>query len=97
MLENYRFLAHPKRLSLPPERVGGLWRVGLRGLCDRLLMAAEAQGIATIAQASIAEMSDIVRETLGIPEDRDVLRDFIWLCRRRASRQSIQNRTRTTG
>ena len=39
-------------------------------------MAAEAQGIATIAQASIAEMSDIVRETLGIPEDRDVLARF---------------------
>jgi nitroreductase len=37
------------------------------------MMAAEAKGIATIAQASIAEMSDIVRETLDIPEDRDVL------------------------
>ena len=71
MLENYRFFGAPKRLSLPRKS----WAYGVLdcgAFVTAFVMAAEAKGIATIAQASIAEMSD-VRETLGIPEDRDVL------------------------
>ena len=74
MLENYRFFGAPQAVVITtPKELGAYGVLDCGAFVTAFMMAAEAKGIATIAQASIAEMSDIVRETLGIPEDRDVL------------------------
>jgi nitroreductase len=74
MLENYRFFGAPQAVVITtPKELGAYGILDCGAFVTAFMMAAEAKGIATIAQASIAEMSDIVRETLDIPEDRDVL------------------------
>ncbi len=74
MLENYRFFGAPQAVIITtPKELGAYGILDCGAFVTAFMMAAEAKGIATIAQASIAEMSEIVRATLGIPEDRDVL------------------------
>ena len=74
MLENYRFFGAPQAVvSTTPKELGAYGILDCGAFVTAFMMAAEAKGIATIAQASIAEMSEIVRDTLAIPEDRDVL------------------------
>ena len=74
MLENYRFFGAPQAVVITtPKELGAYGILDCGAFVTAFMMAAEAKGIATIAQASIAEMSEIVRDTLAIPEDRDVL------------------------
>ena len=74
MLENYRFFGAPQAVLITtPKELGAYGILDCGAFVTAFMMAAEAKGIATIAQASIAEMSEIVREALDIPEDRDVL------------------------
>lgn len=74
MLENYRFFGAPQLVVITtPKELGAYGILDCGAFITALMMAAESRGIATIAQASIAEMSEIVRDTLAIPEDRDVL------------------------
>ena len=74
MLENYRFFGAPQAVVITtPRELGAYGILDCGAFVTAFMIAAEANGIATIAQASIAEMSDIVRDTLDIPEDRNVL------------------------
>ena len=74
MLENYRFFGAPQVVVITtPKQLGAYGVLDCGAFVTAFMMAAESRGIATIAQASIAEMSEIVRDTLAIPEDRDVL------------------------
>jgi nitroreductase len=74
MLENYRFFGAPQAVVVTtPKELGAYGVLDCGAFVTAFMMAAHAKGIATIAQASIAEMSEIVRDTLGIPKDRDVL------------------------
>ena len=74
MLENYRFFGAPQVVIIStPKELGAYGILDCGAFVTAFMMAAEAKGIATIAQASIAELSDIVRDTSDIPLDRDVL------------------------
>jgi nitroreductase len=74
MLENYRFFGAPQAVVVTtPKELGAYGVLDCGAFVTAFMMAAQAKGIATIAQASIAEMSEIVRDTLGIPRNRDVL------------------------
>ena len=74
MLENYRFFGAPQAIVITtPKELGAYGILDCGAFVTAFMMAAEAKGIATIAQASIAGMSEIVREALDISEDRDVL------------------------
>jgi len=74
MLENYRFFGAPQAVVITtPKELGAYGVLDCGAFVSAFMMAAQSRGIATIAQASIAEMSDIVREMLHIPQDRDVL------------------------
>ena len=74
MLENYRFFGAPQAIVITtPKELGAYGILDCGAFVTAFMMAAEAKGIATIAQASIAELSEIVREALDIPEDRNVL------------------------
>ena len=56
-----------------PQEMGGLGRVESGGFVTAFTLAAQALGIATIAQAAIAGMAPILRENLQIEADRDIL------------------------
>jgi nitroreductase len=74
MLENYRFFGARQAVVITtPKELGAYGILDCGAFVTAFMMAAQARGIATIAQASIAEMSEIVREILDIPQDRDVL------------------------
>jgi nitroreductase len=76
MLENYRFFGSPQAVVVTtPKELGAYGVLDCGAFVTAFMMTAHAKGIATIAQASIAEMSEIVRDTLGIPKDRDVYAD----------------------
>lgn len=74
MLENYRFFGAPQAVIVTtPKELGAYGVLDCGAFVTAFMMAAEAKGVATIAQASIAEMSDLVRGILDIPQERDVL------------------------
>jgi nitroreductase len=69
-LENFRFFGAPHLVLITTHA-----SLGARGMLDcggyvtNLLLAAQALGIATVPQASIAYRADVLRDQLQIPED----------------------------
>lgn len=74
MLENYRFFGAPHVAIITSEaRLGPYGYVDCGAYVSNFLLAAASLGIATIAQASVAMYSNVVREHLSIPETRHVV------------------------
>lgn len=74
MLENFRFFGAPHvAVITSPTALGTYGVMDCGGYVANLLNAAEALGVAAIAQAAIAMYADVVRDQLGIGEDRSVV------------------------
>lgn len=73
-VENFRLFGAPHVAIVTSEAT-----LGVHGAIDcgayvgNFLLAAQALGIATIAQAALASWPDLVRETLGLPPQRHVV------------------------
>jgi len=67
---NYRFFGAPVGLLVFLDRrlAKGSW-IDIGIFIQNIMLAAEAEGLATCPQASLAEYPDIVRDTLGIDND----------------------------
>lgn len=73
-LENFRFFGAPHVVVITSEAaLGPYGYVDCGAYVATLLLAAQARGLATIAQASIAGYSAAVREALGLPDSRHVV------------------------
>jgi nitroreductase len=73
-LENFRFFGAPHVAVLTmPAGMGPYGALDVGGFLVSFLLAAEAEGVATIAQAALAAYAPTLRETLAIPDDRTVL------------------------
>jgi nitroreductase len=74
MLENYRFFGAPHVAIITSEaRLGPYGYVDCGAYVSNFLLAAANLGVATIAQASVAMYSNVVREHLSIPDTRHVV------------------------
>jgi nitroreductase len=74
MLENFRFFGAPHvAIVTSPKALGTYGVMDCGGYVANLLNAAEALGVNAIAQAAIAMYADVVRDRIGIPEDRSVV------------------------
>ncbi len=73
-LENFRFFGAPHvALLTVPAGMGAYGALDLGGFLTNFLLAAQAEGIATIAQAALAAYGGAIRESVGIPNDRVLL------------------------
>lgn len=73
-LENFRFFGAPHVAVLTmPAGMGAYGALDVGGFLVSFLLAAEAEGVATIAQAALAAYAPTLHETLAIPADREVL------------------------
>ncbi|UZW58280.1 nitroreductase (plasmid) [Sphingobium sp. JS3065] len=73
-LENFRLFGAPHALILTSPRALGVYGVLDCGIyMGTLLLAAQSLGIAMVPQAALATYSSLIRETLNIPPDRDVV------------------------
>jgi nitroreductase len=73
-LRNYEFFGAPiVTVITAPKSLGVYAAVDCGLYVQTLLLAATALGVASIAQASLANFSPFVRSYLGIPEDRMVV------------------------
>lgn len=74
MLENFRFFGAPHVAVIStPTSLGPYGAVDCGGYVTALMLAAQSLGVASIAQAAIAEFSPLVHDHLGIPADRDIV------------------------
>ncbi len=74
MLENFRFFGAPHvAIITSPKALGTYGVMDCGGYVANLLTAAEALGVNAIAQAAIAMYADVVRDQVGIPEDRSIV------------------------
>jgi nitroreductase len=74
MLENYRFFGAPHVAIITSEaRLGPYGYVDCGAYVSNFLLAAASLGVATIAQASVAMYSNVVREHLSIPDTRHIV------------------------
>ncbi|GAA2974068.1 nitroreductase [Microbacterium terrae] len=74
MLRNFQFFGAPHVVIITSDRDQGVYgAVDCGGYVANLVNAATALGVATIAQAAIAMHSDIVRQELAIPDDRQIV------------------------
>jgi nitroreductase len=53
--------------------MGTYGALDLGGFLTNFLLAAETEGVSTIAQAALAAYGSAIRESLGIPDDRALL------------------------
>jgi nitroreductase len=73
-LENFRFFGAPHVAVLTmPAGMGSYGALDAGAFLMSFLLAAEAEGVATIAQAALAAYAPVLRETLAIPDDRSIL------------------------
>ncbi|NKY43630.1 nitroreductase [Nocardia cerradoensis] len=73
-MENYRFFGAPHAAIITsPAELGPYGYVDCGGYIATLLLAAESLGLGIIAQAAIANYSNVVREHFAIPADRHVV------------------------
>lgn len=73
-MENYRFFGAPHVAIVTSEAaLGPYGYVDCGGYVANFLSAAQGAGVATIAQASIANYSNVVREFFDIPESRHIV------------------------
>jgi len=69
--ENYRFFGAPHvAIITSDEALGAYGAVDCGGYVSSFLLAATAHGVATIPQAALSWYSKIVKESLGIGDDR---------------------------
>lgn len=74
MLENYAFFGAPHvAIVHSPAELGSYGAMDTGGFVTAFTLAATARGIATIPQAAIAAYAPLLREALGIGEDRLIL------------------------
>lgn len=70
-LENFRFFGAPHlALVTTDEPLGPYGAIDCGGYVSTFMLAAEALGVASIAQAAIAGHAGFVRDRLGLPADR---------------------------
>lgn len=72
--DNFRFFGapHVAMVSIPAE-LGVYAAVDCGAYVSNFMLAAQSEGIATIAQAALASYPDLARRHLGIPADRLVV------------------------
>lgn len=74
MLENFRFFGAPHTAIITsPKALGTYGVMDCGGYVANLLNAAQALGVAAIAQAAPAMYADLLRDHLDIPEDRNIV------------------------
>lgn len=74
MLQNYRFFGAPHvAIISTPKELGTYGVLDCGAFVTAFTLAASAQGVATIPQAAIAGKAPLVREVIGLSDDRDVL------------------------
>lgn len=70
-LENYRFFGAPHVAILSTDEALGVYgAVDCGAYVGNFMLAAQSEGVATIAQAALAAYPKVFREHLGIPADR---------------------------
>ncbi|MEH2510901.1 nitroreductase [Nitrobacteraceae bacterium AZCC 1564] len=73
-LENFRLFGAPHVAIITSDEALGVYgAVDCGGYVSNFMLAAQAAGLATIAQAALAGHSDVIREHLGIGADRRVV------------------------
>ncbi|RHW28558.1 nitroreductase [Nocardioides immobilis] len=73
-LENFRFFGAPHTAIITTDaQLGTYGAIDCGAYVGTLMLAAESLGIATVAQAAIASVSDAVREHLALANDRQVV------------------------
>lgn len=73
-LENYRLFGAPHVAIITSDEALGVYgAVDCGGYVSNFMLAAQAMGLATIAQAALATHSSVIREHLGIGADRSVV------------------------
>lgn len=74
MMENYRLFGAPHvAIVTSPTELGPYGGVDCGGFVAAFTIAAQAKGVATIAQAAIAAQAPLVRDHFGISDDRLIL------------------------
>ena len=73
-LENFRLFGAPHGAIITSDEALGVYgAVDCGGYVSNFMLAAQAMGLATIAQAALASHSDVIRAHLGIGADRCVV------------------------
>ena len=74
MMENFRFFGAPHvAIVTTPRVLGAYGALDAGGFITAFCLAAQAKGVATIAQAAVAGHSQFLREWFGIEDDRLIL------------------------
>jgi len=74
MLKNFTFFGAPHAAVITSDRAQGTYaHIDTGAYVGNLMHALTARGVATCAQAAIAMQSAVVREVLGLPDDRVVV------------------------
>lgn len=74
MMENFRFFGAPHlALITTPRSLGAYGALDAGGFVTAFCLAAQALGVATIAQAAVAGHGPFMRDWFGIAEDRIIL------------------------
>jgi nitroreductase len=73
-LRNFQFFDAPHvAIITTDEALGEYGAMDCGGYVANFMLAAQANGVATVAQASLAMYPEVLREVLGIPADRRVV------------------------
>lgn len=71
-LKNFRFFGAPHvALFSVPRALGPYGLLDIGAFVSSFLLAAQAEGVATLAQAALAQHARVIREMFDLPEDRD--------------------------
>ena len=74
MMENFRFFGAPQvAIVTTPKELGAYGAVDCGAFVTAFTLAARGLGVATIAQAAVAGLAPVVRESLRLSSDRDIL------------------------
>ncbi|MCQ3998916.1 nitroreductase [Aeromicrobium sp. 636] len=74
MLRNFEFFDAPHvAVVSAPAPLGVYAAIDCGLFVQSFLLAAQARGIATVAQAALAQKSDFLRERLNLPQDRSIV------------------------
>ena len=74
MRENFRFFGAPHlALVTSPVELGGYGMLDCGAFITGFMVAAQASGLASIAQAALAGYAPLLRSTLQMPADRHIL------------------------
>lgn len=74
MMENFRFFGAPHVAIVSSDEALGVYgAIDCGGYVSNFMLAAQAAGLATVPQAALAGHSDVVREHLGVSDNRRVV------------------------